>query len=261
MKRFFEEASHARIYAQHRPSYPSSVLETVLKFCREKPHFVQDLAIDVGCGSGQFTQTLAPHFKAVIGTDVSKAQILNAQNTIKENSITFEVHAGEDLSFQADSSVDLLTCAQAFHWLDAKIFYREALRILKPNGVLALIGYGNAILNRDAAMVPHEQFYNGALHDYWDPQRKYIEEKYKNVDLPFPYIRVDTLCIERHWTVSEYVGYVRTWSAYQNYMKDHPGSQVLEDLQKKLEVIYADTDSALEATWPIFILMGHNPAD
>lgn len=32
--------------------------------------------------------------------------------------------------------------AQAVHWFDLDKFYAEADRILKPNGVLALLGYG-----------------------------------------------------------------------------------------------------------------------
>lgn len=34
-----------------------------------------DLAVDVGCGSGQGTLLLAPHFTQVIGTDISPAQL------------------------------------------------------------------------------------------------------------------------------------------------------------------------------------------
>lgn len=34
-----------------------------------------DLAVDVGCGSGQGSELLAPHFLTVVGTDVSPAQL------------------------------------------------------------------------------------------------------------------------------------------------------------------------------------------
>lgn len=34
-----------------------------------------DLAVDVGCGSGQGTELLAPHFLTVVGIDVSPAQL------------------------------------------------------------------------------------------------------------------------------------------------------------------------------------------
>ena len=40
-----------------------------------------------------------------------------------------------------DSSLDLVTICQALHWLDLDTFYSEAERVLKPGGVLAVIGY------------------------------------------------------------------------------------------------------------------------
>lgn len=38
----------------------------------------------------------------------------------------------------ADASADLLTVGFAFHWLDQRTFLREAARVLKPGGVLAI---------------------------------------------------------------------------------------------------------------------------
>ena len=43
----------------------------------------------------------------------------------------------------ASSSIDLVAAAQAVHWfqpIDA--FYKEAHRVLKPHGCLAVYGYG-----------------------------------------------------------------------------------------------------------------------
>ena len=42
-------------------------------------NFFQDLAVDVGCGSGQSTNLLAPLFKRVVGLDVSESQIRVAE--------------------------------------------------------------------------------------------------------------------------------------------------------------------------------------
>lgn len=37
--------------------------------------------MDVGCGSGQGTHFLGEHFKKVVGTDISEAQIQEAKDT------------------------------------------------------------------------------------------------------------------------------------------------------------------------------------
>lgn len=39
-----------------------------------------ELVVDVGCGSGQGTRFLAAHFKKVVGTDISEAQIQEARD-------------------------------------------------------------------------------------------------------------------------------------------------------------------------------------
>lgn len=46
----------------------------------------------------------------------------------------------EELPFP-DGSVDLLTAASAAHWFDTERFLKEAERVLKPHGCIALLGY------------------------------------------------------------------------------------------------------------------------
>ena len=55
--------------------------------------------------------------------------------------VSFRVSPGEDMSFCADNSVDLVTSAQAMHWFDLDKFYAEVKRVLKRSGVLATYGY------------------------------------------------------------------------------------------------------------------------
>ena len=49
-----------------------------------------DLGLDFGCGSGQCTDLLAPHFKRILATDISIAQIEMAKNLEHPPNITFE---------------------------------------------------------------------------------------------------------------------------------------------------------------------------
>ena len=47
------------------------------------------LAVDVGCGSGQSTTILAPHFDKVVGLDISAAQIDEANKKEKPGNVEF----------------------------------------------------------------------------------------------------------------------------------------------------------------------------
>lgn len=48
-----------------------------------------DLAVDVGCGSGQGTLLLAPHFTRVVGTDISPAQLEMARKHVNIPNVSY----------------------------------------------------------------------------------------------------------------------------------------------------------------------------
>jgi ubiquinone/menaquinone biosynthesis C-methylase UbiE len=57
--------------------------------------------------------------------------------------VTYRV-AAEHESGARDGSIDLVTVAQALHWLNLPRFYGEARRVLKPGGVVAIWCYASA---------------------------------------------------------------------------------------------------------------------
>ncbi|XP_064817737.1 uncharacterized protein LOC135534844 [Oncorhynchus masou masou] len=139
--RLFEGKEHATSYWKYRVSPSAQLIEEVMSFLKKK-RGVQpcDLAVDVGCGSGQGTVLLAPHFSSVVGTDISPAQLEVAQEHTTAPNISYRQCQAEELPF-ADSSVDLVTAMSAFHWFDRPRFLQEAHRILKAKGCLALLNY------------------------------------------------------------------------------------------------------------------------
>ena len=122
----FTSSEHAKLYAAYRPTYPQSVFDAIIDFCKVSRRNTFTTALDIGCGSGQSSYPLAAHFKDVIGLDVSESQVKQAKE--KYPKLKFHVGVGEDLSFADDASVDLVTVAQAFHWLDHSKFYAEVTR-------------------------------------------------------------------------------------------------------------------------------------
>ena len=156
MHRLFEDAKLAEKYAKFRPVYPSTVTERIVRFL-SPPTTIHGTALDVGCGSGQSTFSLQNYFSKVIGTDISEAQIkqANAARQGQQNNlnchVSFRVSSAESLCFQPDDSIDLVTVAQAVHWINVDQFYEEVNRVLTSQGVLALYGYGNVTLDNEVA--------------------------------------------------------------------------------------------------------------
>ena len=103
------------------------------------PQCNYQLAVDVGCGNGQATLPLAEHFHRVIGCDISIQQISHAPRDVDR--VEFKVSPSEHLLFLEANSVDLLTAANALYFFDQDLFYKEATRVLKPGGVLAIYTY------------------------------------------------------------------------------------------------------------------------
>ncbi|XP_071491749.1 putative methyltransferase DDB_G0268948 [Diadema antillarum] len=152
MQRFFEDPSVAAAYLKYRTGYSPAVADRVMRYLAEEKAGPYDFALDVGCGSGQFTRLLAANFTAVTGLDVSPAQIQAARSVQNPKNITFRVGQAEILPVD-DASVDLITSATASHYYDWPVFEKEVDRVLKPKGCLAVLVYDLVYLDHPDAKV------------------------------------------------------------------------------------------------------------
>jgi SAM-dependent methyltransferase len=98
--------------------------------------------LELGCGAGQFGETLQARGARVVGIDVSERQLEHA----RERGVTFELVHGsaEELPFE-DARFDLVVCDWgATTFSDPHRYVPEAARVLRPGGVFAFSG-GTAI--------------------------------------------------------------------------------------------------------------------
>ncbi|QAU52445.1 hypothetical protein CPELA_05875 [Corynebacterium pelargi] len=115
-------------YHRVRPRYPEQVFSLIPQATR---------IIDVGCGTGIFSEQLAqafPHAK-VIGSDLSKEMLTQFRHHHQLPCIQAKAEA---LGL-VDASVDLISCAQTWHWLDPVAASSEFARVLRPDGVVVLL--------------------------------------------------------------------------------------------------------------------------
>ncbi|QIG96474.1 class I SAM-dependent methyltransferase [Bradyrhizobium sp. 6(2017)] len=118
-------------YEAGRPSYPADIVAAL-------PLQTAHCVVDLGAGTGKFTRLLLPH--------LSPTARLVAVEPVAEMSARLANEAGiEVINTRADAidlatgSVDLVTCAQAFHWFDNEPSVAEIARLLRPGGTLALV--------------------------------------------------------------------------------------------------------------------------
>jgi hypothetical protein len=144
--------------------------------------------------------------------------------------------------------------AQAIHWFDFDKFFAEVKRILKPGGIVAVIGYGLLEINEEIdAWINH--FYTGVIGSYWDKERRYIDEEYKTIPFPFHEINSPALTMEYSWRKDQFVGFLNSWSAVEHYIKQQNATPLTSELMKQLDAVWPN-DTIQKVRFPLFLRVG-----
>ena len=237
-------SKQSQLYAQFRPTYPKELFEFLFTLVHERR-----TAWDCGTGNGQVATELVNYFEKVFATDISENQIKNA--TKKEN-IFYKIETAEQTSF-SDNTFDLITVAQAIHWFDFALFYNEVNRTVKRNGIIAAIGYSLPRIDTQTNEVI-DNFYNNILGEYWDKERKYIDEDYRTIPFPFNEIQSPTLFSNYDWSFEQLIGYLNTWSAVQHYIERN-NENPIEKITNDLLECWNDGEMK-QVTFPILLRVG-----
>ncbi len=238
-------SKQAAVYSKYRPQYPAVLFEYIISFVKEK-----GLAWDCGTGNGQTAKELSRYFKNVYATDISGKQI---EHAVKESNITYAIEPAENSSIKANT-IDLITVSQALHWFQFDKFYEEVKRVSKPGALLAVWTY--SLLQIDPitdALI--RKYHFGTLGNYWDKERRYVDEEYKTIPFPFEKIESPEFFIELHWDADDLEGYFNTSSALQNFILANNYSPVPE-LMKEIRSNWRGNEKR-KIIFPVHLLMGY----
>ncbi|PVZ20295.1 MULTISPECIES: class I SAM-dependent methyltransferase [unclassified Pseudomonas] len=125
--------AQAQQYARSRPEYPKAL----------EPWLAQELGIapsmrvlDVGAGTGKFTRLLSS-----IGADVTALEPvakMREELSLALPKVPVMDGTAEQLPL-GDATVNVVTCAQAFHWFATTAALAQFHRVLVPGGRLGLV--------------------------------------------------------------------------------------------------------------------------
>jgi ubiquinone/menaquinone biosynthesis C-methylase UbiE len=127
----------ARLYAATRPGYPRELADFAAATAGAGPG---SAVLEVGCGTGQLTERLAPLRCALTAIDVGASMIEVARERVTGGDVAFLAVSFEELDAR-EGSFDLVISGAAFHWVDPEVRFRKAARLLRPGGWLAVAGY------------------------------------------------------------------------------------------------------------------------
>ena len=130
-RRGFSQA--AQLYQRGRPDYPPAIAAWLRDAMRLHAGCT---ALDLGAGTGKFTQRLLETGAQVLAAEPVEAMLSELQRGGSQAQAL--VATAQRLPLQA-GTVDAVTCAQSFHWFAGKAALDEIHRVLRPEGRLGLV--------------------------------------------------------------------------------------------------------------------------
>ena len=125
-------------YDRHRPAYPDELVDQA---CRAAGIGSGDLVLEVGCGSGQLTRSLAGRGLRVTALEPGPSLMsLATQNLEGAGEVEF-VNARFEEARLPRERFRAVFAASSFHWVDPEASWQRAADVLVPGGTLALVQY------------------------------------------------------------------------------------------------------------------------
>jgi SAM-dependent methyltransferase len=241
-KDHFSVAAHE--YDRFRPGYPAALIDFLADAAPRR-----ELAWDCATGTGQAAVPLAARFASVVATDASSAQLAHA---VPHPCVRYSVAPAEN-SGLADGVADLVTVAQALHWLDLERFYAEVRRVARPGALFAAWTY--SLADADPAVDPLVAAFYEEMSPWWPPERSHVEDGYRNLPFPFEPIAAPDFEIREAWPLDRLLGYFSTWSGVNRYRKD-TGRDPVAALGRRLAAVWGDPGQARPVRWPLHLRVG-----
>jgi len=235
----------AEDYDRVRSGYPTSLVDMA---CAGAGLVAGSHVVEVGCGTGKLTQELVRHGLRVEAIDPGGALVEIARRRLREYNVTFHLGRFEDVELPA-ASFDAVFSATAFHWVDPRVGWTKAARLLRPHGVLALLAeVGGSlgelepdvlaawreVLPEAAAWVSRDAatLWSGAEARLADVSELWSWLMKREIASPdagklFVDVRLETVPVTRVESVEQVLALVRTQSAYLGLDPDR--RQVLEE--------------------------------
>lgn len=143
----------ADLYHRYRHGYRPAVLDAITGIFGLTN---DDLAVDVGCGTGQLTLPMAARVRAVIGVDPERDMLQRARDAARDAgvaNVTWMLGADIDLpairALLGDGSVGVVTVGQALHWMDHRTLFANVAPLLRPGGGIAVVTNGTPLWLHD----------------------------------------------------------------------------------------------------------------
>jgi trans-aconitate methyltransferase len=159
----------AGFYHQFRRGYPAAVIDLlVVAFGLTG----DDIAVDLGCGTGQLAVPIASRVRAMVGMDTEQDMLAWARHLAAgqgAKNTSWFLGADTDIPALAallgDQRIGAVTIGQALHWMDYRTLIPALASLIRPGGGIAVISNGTPLWLQDSAW---SRALRGFLEERWD---------------------------------------------------------------------------------------------
>lgn len=126
------------VYDRVHPTYPDELLVDLASISAFSS---RSEVLEVGCGTGQATRSLAALGCAVTAVELGEAMAEVARHRLAQfTNVTVETASFETWNDRG-RDFDLLVAASSWHWIDPSVGWMRAHRLLRPDGWMAVMGH------------------------------------------------------------------------------------------------------------------------
>jgi len=171
----YDASAIPTVYDEARGLAPERMRQWLDLVARDAAPAQNSLIVDLGCGTGRFSEPLAERFSArVIGVDPSEKMLDVARKKTKSNHVEFRRSAAKPLPL-VNSTADMVFLSMVLHHLENAVeTAEECRRVLRSGGRLCIRN------TTQEANFPHRHFFSAIrpLIETELPTRRKIEEMF-----------------------------------------------------------------------------------
>lgn len=219
-------------YDRHRPTYPDRLIDLA---CDSAELGAGDQVLEIGCGTGQLTQSLLARGLRVTAVEPGELLIARARERLAGAGAVEFVNARLEEASVPDRDFRAAFSASAMHWVDPAVGWQRLADALPTGGCLALLSY----FGLDDPRSRGDQEALRAVLARVAPELLGEWPAYRDLDA------LRTGAAERRGNVSEVWAWLGSYDVARDYVSKLFGSAVLTALPIALEQAAGELNALL----------------
>lgn len=213
-------AGTARYYSEFRPDYPTSIFDLLTV---EAPLESMSSVLDLGCGTGLLTLSLAERVASVTGVDPDPGMLEEAARLARkrgQHNILWVLSSAERFD-DKPGGYRLVVIGSAFQWMDRSVVAAKAHQLLEPGGLFAVLGNPTPLflVQPGGYRLDREEVGSAvaAVQDRWFDPKEHSDRRFTRHEeviraSPFGVATLLSVPIRQEWDIPSFVGFLRSAS-------------------------------------------------